>query len=43
MRWYLGHDPNEPLPSHSQLARIRERCGLEVFRRYFEEIVDTRF
>jgi transposase len=35
LRWYLGYDLYEPLPDHSSLARIRERYGLEVFRRFF--------
>lgn len=30
---------HEPLPDHSNLTRIRERYGLPVFRRFFEEIV----
>ena len=38
IRWYLGYDLDEPLPDHSSLTRIRERYGLEVFRRFFEEI-----
>src|SRR5438876_3591084 len=40
VRWYLGYDFHEPLPDHSSLTRIRERYGVEVFRRFFEEIVD---
>jgi transposase len=39
VRWYLGYDLQEPLPDHSSLTRIRERFGLEVFRRFFERIV----
>src|SRR5260370_19184367 len=38
--WYLGYDVGEPLPDHSSLTRIRTRYGVEVFRRFFEEIVD---
>jgi transposase len=38
VRWYLGYDLNEPLPDHSSLTRIRERYGIEIFRRFFEEI-----
>src|SRR5947209_8770817 len=38
--WYLGYDLNEPLPDHSSLTRIRERYGVEVFRRFFEAIVE---
>ncbi len=40
LRWYLGYDLREPLPDHSSLTRIRERYGLEVFRRFFERIVE---
>src|SRR5579872_7198825 len=40
VRWYLGYDLNEPLPDHSSLTRIRERYGIEVFRRFFEAIVE---
>ena len=40
LRWYLGYDLHEPLPDHSSLTRIRERYGLEVFRSFFERIVE---
>src|SRR3954447_12794587 len=40
LRWYLGYDLSEPLPDHSSLTRIRERYGLEVFRGFFEAIVE---
>src|SRR5687767_13347021 len=40
LRWYLGHDLTEPLPDHSSLTRIRDRYGLEVFRRFFAAITD---
>jgi transposase len=39
-RWYVGYDLDEPLPDHSSLTRIRERYGLAIFRRFFEEIVE---
>ena len=39
IRWYLGYDLHQPLPDHSTLTRIRERYGLEVFRGFFERIV----
>ena len=39
IRWYLGYDLGEPLPDHSSLTKIRERYGLGMFRRFFEEIV----
>ena|SRR5690348_9954060 len=38
--WFLGYDLNEPLPDHSSLSRIRERYGVEVFRRFFDAIVE---
>ena len=40
VRWYIGYDLNEPLPDHSSLTRIRKRYGMEVFRRFFEAIVE---
>src|SRR6266496_4574106 len=40
VRWYLGYDLNEALPDHSSLTRIRERYGLDVFRRFFEQLVE---
>jgi hypothetical protein len=30
----------EPLPDHSSLTRLRDRYGLDVFRRFFEAIVE---
>ena len=39
-RWYIGYDLDEALPDHSSLTRIRERYGLEVFRRFFDAIVE---
>src|SRR3712207_4242497 len=43
IRWFLGYDLHEPLPDHSSLTRIRERYGLEVFRGFFERIVEECF
>src|SRR6266702_5997900 len=40
VRWYLGYDLDEPLPDHSTLSKIRLRYGLDVFRRFFEAIVE---
>jgi transposase len=40
LRWYLGYDLFESLPDHSSLTRIRERFGLEIFRRFFERVVE---
>lgn len=39
-RWYLGYDLDEPVPHHSSLSKIRTRYGLEVFQRFFEQIVE---
>jgi transposase len=40
VRWYVGYNLDEPLPDHSSLTRIRERYGVELFRCFFEAIVD---
>ncbi len=40
VRWFVGYDLGEPLPDHSSLTRIRERYGVDVFRRFFEQIVE---
>src|SRR5258708_5551263 len=40
VRWYVGYDLEEPLPDHSSLTRIRERYGVDVFRRFFDTIVE---
>src|SRR3989441_5743234 len=40
VRWYLGYDLDEQLPDHSSLSKIRLRYGLEVFRCFFEAIVE---
>jgi transposase len=39
-RWYLGYHLDEPLPDHSSLTRIRDRLGRDVFRRFFERVVE---
>jgi transposase len=39
-RWYLGYALDEVLPDHSSLTRIRQRLGVAIFQRFFEEIVD---
>jgi hypothetical protein len=31
---------DEPLPDHASLTRIRARYGVEVFRRFFDVIVE---
>ena len=38
-RWYIGYDLGERVPDHSSLSKIRDRYGLEVFQRFFEQIV----
>ncbi len=39
-RWFIGYDLDETVPNHSSLTKIRDRYGLEVFQRFFEEIVE---
>jgi transposase len=39
-RWYLGYALNEELPDHSSLTRIRQRLGVDIFQRFFEQVVD---
>src|ERR671926_221586 len=38
-RWYLGYALDEDLSDHSSLTHIRQRLGIDVFRRCFEAIV----
>jgi len=40
IRWYIRYDLGEPLPDHSSLTRIRERYGVDTFRRFFEAIME---
>src|SRR5438132_14151879 len=40
IRWFLGYDLGEPLPDHSILTNLRTVYCLEVFRRFFEAIVE---
>jgi len=40
VRWYLGYDLDDALPDHSSLSRIRTRYGLDVFRRFFDAILE---
>ena len=39
LRWYLGYNLHEPLPDHFSLTRIRERYSLEIFRSFFDRII----
>ena len=38
-RWFTGYDLDEAVPDHSNLSKIRERYGMEIFQRFFEKIV----
>jgi transposase len=40
LRWFLGYDLDEPLPDHSTLSKIRDRYGVDIFRRFFDRIVE---
>jgi pyruvate,water dikinase len=40
LRWYLGYDLGELLPDHSSLTNIRDRYGVAIFRRFFDQIVE---
>jgi transposase len=40
VRWYLGYDLSEPLPDHSSMTTIRDRYGVDIFRRFFDAIVE---
>src|SRR4051812_11301728 len=40
LRWYLGYELDEAVPDHSSLTKIRERYGLETFRRFFDAVVE---
>src|SRR5258708_22167774 len=40
VRWYLGYDLDDPLPDHSSLSPIRARYGLEIFRRFFDAVLE---
>jgi len=39
-RWYLGYDLDEDTPNHSVLSKARRRYGPEVFKRFFQEVLD---
>jgi transposase len=39
-RWYLGYHLDEALPERTSLIKIRQRLGLDIFRRFFEHVVD---
>jgi transposase len=39
-RWYLGYALDEDLRDHSSLTRIRQRLGIDILQRFFEQVVD---
>ena len=39
LRWYIGYDLDETIPSTSTLSRLRDRYGVKVFIQFFEQIV----
>ena len=39
LRWYIGYDLDEAIPSTSTLSRLRERYGVKVFIQFFEKIL----
>ena len=39
-RWYVGYNLDEPLPDHSTLTKVRQRLGIDVFRRFFDQVVE---
>lgn len=39
--WFVGYGLYEALPDHSSLTRIRQRWGVERFRRIFERTVQA--
>lgn len=40
MAIHYGYDLHQHLPDHSSLTKIRERYGLQIFRRFLEVIVE---
>jgi transposase len=38
-RWFCGYELDQSLPDHSSLTRIRQRWGVERFRKIFEKVV----
>ena len=39
IRWFAGYRLNDKLPDHSSLTRIRQRWGVERFKRIFQRTV----
>jgi len=40
LRWYIGDALDEAVPDHFSLTKLRERYGVEVFRRFFDAVVE---
>jgi transposase len=38
-RWYLGYALDEDFLDHSSLTRIRQPLGVDLFQRFFEQVV----
>lgn len=38
-RWYLRYPLDQQTPDHSTMTRVRDRLGIDVFRKVFEKIV----
>jgi len=38
-RWYIGYNLHESLPDHSSLTKLRERYGVDIFRRFFDAVL----
>ncbi len=41
IRWFIGYDLTDKLPHHSSLTRIRQRWGMDRFRKIFEKTVQS--
>lgn len=38
--WFCGYDLDEKTPNHSVLSKARRRWGLDVFARFFEQVLE---
>ena len=41
IRWFIGYDLTDKLPHHSSLTRIRQRWGMDRFRKIFQKTVES--
>ena len=39
IRWFAGYSMDDQLPDHSTLSKLRERWGVEVFKKIFQRTV----